>query len=156
LLLFFGYFGGRNSMSRGLLLWGAPLSFLVQARPAKLLFKQLFYILLNPPGIVLSLLPAPQQTMLSIDIDKAYQTLYQTKEEAKKQKAQQAAAAAAAPVTTTKSKYLDRSVDDENKDDDDDDDDKEEEEMEQEQEEGQEEVVEEDDSYDEESDEDQD
>ena len=42
----------------------------------KKLAKVLFYMFHNPPGIVLSLLPAPQQTMLSMDEDEAYVALY--------------------------------------------------------------------------------
>ena len=38
-------------------------------------------MMVNPPGIVLSLLPAPQQAILSFDAKKAYATLYSTEEE---------------------------------------------------------------------------
>lgn len=54
----------------------APMCFVLQARPVKMLAKVLFYMFLNPPGIVLSLLPAPQQTMLSMDEEEAYVALY--------------------------------------------------------------------------------
>ena len=35
----------------------------------------------NPPGIFLSLLPAPQQALLNFDMEKAYNALYQTEQE---------------------------------------------------------------------------
>lgn len=38
-------------------------------------------MMVNPPGIVLSLLPAPQQAILSFDADNAYAALYSTEEE---------------------------------------------------------------------------
>jgi hypothetical protein len=76
LFLFFGYFGGRNSLSRYLMLWGAPLCFILQARPVKMWGKILFYMMVNPPGIVLSLLAAPQQAILSIDFEKSFSALY--------------------------------------------------------------------------------
>ena len=81
LFLFFGYFGGRNSLSRYLMLWGAPLCFILQARPVKMWSKILFYMMSNPPGIVLSLLPAPQQAILSFNMEKAYTALYATEAE---------------------------------------------------------------------------
>lgn len=77
LFLFFGWFGGRTVMSRAVLLLGAPLCFVVQARPVKLYFRELIYIVLrNPPGIILSLLPAPQQAMLSCSDDEAMRLIY--------------------------------------------------------------------------------
>jgi len=76
LLLFFGYFGGRNSFSRKILLLGAPLSFALQARPVKICFKALFYMLSNPPSILLSFLPAPQQAILSVDLRASCVALY--------------------------------------------------------------------------------
>jgi len=76
LFLFFGYFGGRDTISRRLMLLCAPLCFILQARPVKIYMKVLFYMLYNPPRIILSLLPAPEQTMLSLDEDEAYVTLY--------------------------------------------------------------------------------
>jgi hypothetical protein len=79
--MFFGHFGGRNSRSRYLLLFGAPLCFLLQARPVKLLSKQLFFMCSFPPGIVLSLMPAPQQALLSMDVTKAYAALYAPEEQ---------------------------------------------------------------------------
>ena len=65
LFLFFGYFGGRNSFSRTFLLLSSPLCFLIQTRPVKVAMKQLFYTMGEPPGILLSLLPAPQQAIMS-------------------------------------------------------------------------------------------
>jgi len=76
LFLFLGYFGGRNSFSRHLLLWGAPLSFALQARPVKMWFKTVFYMLSNPPLILLSFLPAPQQAILSMDLKSSMVALY--------------------------------------------------------------------------------
>lgn len=78
LFIFFGLFGGRNSVSRNLLLLGAPLCFVLQARPVKILLKQSFYAMSNPPGIFLSLLPAPQQAILSFDENLAREELYGT------------------------------------------------------------------------------
>ena len=63
-------------MSRNLLLLGAPLTFFLQARPVKIWLKQAFYAAANPPGIILSLLPAPQQAILSFDESKARQALF--------------------------------------------------------------------------------
>ena len=64
-------------MSRAVLLLGAPMCFIVQARPVKLMWKELLYLLLrNPPGIVLSLLPAPQQAMLALSDDEAMRLIY--------------------------------------------------------------------------------
>jgi len=76
LFLFLGYFGGKNSFSRHLLLWGAPLSFALQARPVKIWFKIIFYMLSNPPLILLSFLPAPQQAILSVDMRASCVALY--------------------------------------------------------------------------------
>jgi len=67
LFLFFGYFGGRSAFSRAFLLLSAPLCFLIQTRPVKVAMKQLFYTAGEPPGILLSLLPAPQQAIMSCD-----------------------------------------------------------------------------------------
>ena len=63
------------------MLWGAPLCFILQARPVKIRVKQLFYMMMHPPGIILSLLPAPQQAILSMDWDQSYSVLYKTDEE---------------------------------------------------------------------------
>lgn len=77
LFLFFGWFGGRTATSRAILLLGAPSVFVLQARPVKLLIRQLFYALFDqPPVFFLSLLPAPQQAILSLNMRKAMHTLY--------------------------------------------------------------------------------
>lgn len=76
LFLFFGYFGGRNAMSRTIMLLGAPACFIIQARPVKVAIKQLFYTIGEPPGILLSLLPAPQQVIMSCDYDSALKSVY--------------------------------------------------------------------------------
>jgi len=76
LLLFLGYFGGKNSFSRHLLLWGAPLSFLLQARPLKMWLKAIFYMFSNPPAILLTFLPAPQQAILSVNFKSSCVALY--------------------------------------------------------------------------------
>lgn len=62
------------------MLWGAPLCFISQARPVKIWSKQLFFMCSYPPGIVLSLLPAPQQAILNMDLDKSYTALYAPEE----------------------------------------------------------------------------
>lgn len=79
LFLFFGYFGGRNSFSRTFLLLSSPLCFLIQTRPVKVAMKQLFYTMGEPPGILLSLLPAPQQAIMSLDYGKSMRELYDEK-----------------------------------------------------------------------------
>ena len=79
LFLFFGYFGGRNSFSRSFLLLSSPLCFLIQTRPMKVAMKQLFYTMGEPPGILLSLLPAPQQAIMSLNFGKAMRELYDEK-----------------------------------------------------------------------------
>ena len=67
LFLFFGWFGGKTPTSRAILLLGAPAVFVLQARQVQLVIKQiLYFVLLKPPGIVLSLLPAPQQMILVV------------------------------------------------------------------------------------------
>jgi hypothetical protein len=77
LFLFFGYFGGRSPTSRAILLLGAPSVVFLQARPVKIWLRQVIYFLLyHPPSIVLSLLPAPQQALLSVDVDQDMATLY--------------------------------------------------------------------------------
>ena len=63
-------------MSKNLLLLGAPLCFVLQARPVKILLKQVFYGMAHPPGIFLSLLPAPQQAILSFRESQARKALY--------------------------------------------------------------------------------
>jgi hypothetical protein len=77
LFIFFGYFGGRTPASRAILLLGAPSVFVLQARPVKLLIKQLLYAICDhPPGILLSLLPAPQQGILNLDYGESMRLLY--------------------------------------------------------------------------------
>ncbi|KAL7510333.1 hypothetical protein ACHAXN_007293 [Cyclotella atomus] len=76
LFLFFGYFGGRNSFSRTFLLLSAPLCFFLQTRPVKVAIKQAFYAIGEPPGILLSLLPAPQQAIMSLNYVSAMKELY--------------------------------------------------------------------------------
>ena len=76
LFLFFGYFGGRDPLSRTIMYLGAPMCFILQARPMKIALKQLFYTIGNPPGILLSLLPAPQQAIMSLDYEAAIADLY--------------------------------------------------------------------------------
>ena len=76
LFLFFGYFGGRNSFSQTLLLLLSPLCFVIQTRPIKLFLKRLFYTIGEPPGIILSLLPAPQQAIMSCDYSAIMKKLY--------------------------------------------------------------------------------
>jgi hypothetical protein len=41
--------------------------------------KQLFYTMGEPPGILLSLLPAPQQAIMSLDYGKSMRELYDEK-----------------------------------------------------------------------------
>jgi len=55
---------------------GAPLCFVLQARPVKIAMKQLFYTVGKPPAILLSLLPAPQQAIMSLNYDAAMTDLY--------------------------------------------------------------------------------
>lgn len=75
--VFFGLFGGRTPSSKAILLLGAPAVFVLQARPVKLWMKQLLYAFFDqPPGIFLSLLPAPQQAILSLRVGDAMQVVY--------------------------------------------------------------------------------
>jgi len=76
LFLFFGYFGGKNATSRTIMLLGAPACFIIQARPVKIAMKQLFYAIGEPHGLFLSLLPAPQQAIMSCDYDESMKGLY--------------------------------------------------------------------------------
>jgi len=77
LFLFFGYFGGRTPTSRAILLLGAPSVFLIQARPIKLWLRQFLYAVTDqPPSIFLSLLPAPRQAILSLNVRDAMKSLY--------------------------------------------------------------------------------
>ena len=55
---------------------GAPACFISQARPVKIAIKQLFYAIGEPPGLFLSLLPAPQQTIMSCDYNKSLRGIY--------------------------------------------------------------------------------
>lgn len=55
---------------------GAPLCFVLQARPVKIAMKQLFYTIGEPPSILLSLLPAPQQTIMGLNYHSAMVNLY--------------------------------------------------------------------------------
>jgi hypothetical protein len=57
-------------------MWFAPLSFALQARPVKMWFKVIFYMLSNPPSILLSFLPAPQQAILSVNFRNSCVALY--------------------------------------------------------------------------------
>lgn len=64
-------------MSRVLLLLGAPLCFIIQARPVKLFMAECMYILLkDPPAFILSLLPAPQQVMLNLSDKECMKLIY--------------------------------------------------------------------------------
>ena len=77
LFLFFGYFGGRSPTSRAILFLGAPSVILLQARVVKLILRQLVYtVFYHPPNIVLSLLPAPQQAILSFETGQALEAVY--------------------------------------------------------------------------------
>ena len=76
LFLFFGYFGARDNLSRACMLCAAPLCFILQARPAKIVMKQIFYAIGKPPAIFLSLLPAPQQAIMDLDMSQAMKELY--------------------------------------------------------------------------------
>ncbi|GKY90535.1 hypothetical protein MPSEU_000027200 [Mayamaea pseudoterrestris] len=77
LFLFFGYFGGRSPTSRAILLLGAPSVVFLQARPVKVWLRRLLYFALtHPPSIFLSLLPAPQQALLSVDVDHDLAVMY--------------------------------------------------------------------------------
>ena len=56
---------------------GAPLCFVVQARPVKIWYKELLYtVMRNPPAFVLSLLPAPQQAMMALSDEEAMRMIY--------------------------------------------------------------------------------
>jgi hypothetical protein len=75
--LFFGWFGGRTVLSRSVLLIGAPGIIVCKARFMKSYLRQVLYALLyHPPAIVLSLFPAPQQAILSLNVRTAMATLY--------------------------------------------------------------------------------
>jgi hypothetical protein len=88
-LIFCGYFGGKTNFSKSILLLGAPLIVIMQLRPVKAVLTQILYaILLHPPSIVLSLLPVPQQVLLSMDVEAAMIAIYgdQLKEPVKRTK----------------------------------------------------------------------
>ena len=74
--MFFGYFGGKTPSSRALLLLAAPLSLIIQTRPAKIWLKTAFYFLSDPPKLLLALLPAPQQTILGVSFEESYAAIY--------------------------------------------------------------------------------
>jgi hypothetical protein len=69
------------------MLWGAPMCFLFQARPVKMWTKIIFYMLSNPPGVIASLLPAPEQAILNANLEKSFAALYRPVEEGDKEKA---------------------------------------------------------------------
>jgi len=76
LFLFFGICGASGA-SKTFLLMAAPLSIVVQARVVKYKLKEMMYfILCNPPGILLSLLPAPQQAILSLNKNAVMKSVY--------------------------------------------------------------------------------
>jgi hypothetical protein len=76
-LLFCGFFGGKSAVSKSIMLLGAPLIVILQLRPVKAALTQFIYaLLLHPPSIILSLLPVPQQVMLSMDVDAAMLAIY--------------------------------------------------------------------------------
>jgi hypothetical protein len=78
LFLFFGGIGGRTALSRSILLIGAPGIIVCQARFMKSYLRQVIYALLYyPPAIVLSLFPAPQQAIVSLNVHTAMATLYE-------------------------------------------------------------------------------
>jgi len=58
------------------MLLGAPACFILQARPVKVFMKQIFYAIGEPPSILLSLLPAPQQAIMSYHYNEAIVQLY--------------------------------------------------------------------------------
>ena len=105
LFLFFGLFGGRNALSRNIMLLGAPLSVILQARIVKRYLKQAFYACAHPPSILLSLLPAPQQSILKFQYKDVQKVLYPEKKQA--------------AMTAAKSKKKRRKVPDDDDDDDD-------------------------------------
>jgi hypothetical protein len=76
MFLFFGFFGGRSALSKNLLLLAAPMSLVIQTRPFKIWLKTAFYMLVNPPDVLLTLLPAPQKAILGVSIDDSYAVLY--------------------------------------------------------------------------------
>jgi hypothetical protein len=63
-------------MSRTIMLLGAPACFIIQARPVKVAIKQMFYTIGEPPGILLTLLPAPLQAIMSCNYDDSLAGIY--------------------------------------------------------------------------------
>lgn len=76
LFLFFGFVGARDPLSKLIMITAAPMCFILQARPVKLLLKQMFYAIGTPPPILLSLLPAPQQAIMGLNYDAVMKDLY--------------------------------------------------------------------------------
>lgn len=62
---------------------------MIQARPVKIYLKQAFYACANPPGIFLSLLPAPQQAILDFNEEEARKVLYGVSEAESKEDAEE-------------------------------------------------------------------
>ena len=52
------------------------MCFVLQARAVKMYLKLAFYACAHPPSILLSLLPAPQQAILSFKEEEARKALY--------------------------------------------------------------------------------
>lgn len=69
--------------------------------------KIVFYMLSNPPGIVASLLPAPQQAILNANIEKSFDALYRP-EEASKDKTSMAPKESVAAVTAPAARKIEK------------------------------------------------
>lgn len=67
LFCFFGYFGSRDDLSRRLMFLSSIMCVLAKTRPFKIVTKRMFYLTVNAPGILLTLLPVPYQVILSFD-----------------------------------------------------------------------------------------
>ena len=52
------------------------MCFFIQTRPVKVALKQVFYTIGDPPSILLSLLPAPQQAIMSLKYGAVMKGLY--------------------------------------------------------------------------------
>ena len=52
------------------------MCFFIQTRPVKVALKQVFYTVGEPPSILLSLLPAPQQAIMSLKYGAVMKGLY--------------------------------------------------------------------------------
>jgi len=78
LFIFFGYFGTTNPITKTLMIYyGAPLCFILQLRFVKIFFKQLFYfVLVNSPSFLRSLLDVPKQILLGLDVRECMHVLY--------------------------------------------------------------------------------